>query len=232
MQQPVGTNPSIDPARPVKPLLRGWSHAGAAVLAAAITVALCWRSRADLPRLISLLIFGLSMVQLYTVSALYHMGSWRPSRARVLGAIDHSDIFVVIAGTYTPLCFNVLAGWARPAALVTIWLLAAAGVALAIVTTRIDKVNRWLNTGLYIGMGWISILLIPAFAAALSWTAVGLMMFGGALNTVGAVIYGRRRPNPFPRVFGFHELFHLCVIAGGAVFAAVIWIWVVPFPRA
>jgi hemolysin III len=218
---------AVAPALP-KPLLRGRIHAAAAVGAVIVTVALCWRSRNDLPRLISMLIFGLSMIELYTVSAVYHIGHWRPQVHRVLRSVDHANIFVLIAGTYTPLCFNVLTDWVRTAFLTLIWVLAAAGIGLSVFTPRVP---RWVGTGLYIGMGWVSILALPAFFAALPAAAIALMVLGGVLYTLGAVVYGRKRPNPFPRVLGFHEIFHLFTVAAGAVFAVVIWIWVLPFPR-
>jgi hemolysin III len=201
-----------------KPLLRGWFHAAAALVSVALTVALCWRSREDPARTISLAIFGLSMVELYTVSALYHIGRWKPSARKVWRALDHANIFVLIAGTYTPLCFNVLEGWVRPTLLTVIWLCAAFGVALATAT-------------LYVGMGWVAIFALPAFVHALSWPPVLLLFGGGVLYTIGALVYARRWPNPFPRVFGFHEVFHLFVIAGSIAFALMMWIWVVPFPR-
>jgi hemolysin III len=208
--------------------LRGWSHALAAVGALALTIALCALSRSDPPRLLSMLIYGLSMIELYTVSALYHIGGWRSNTCRKLRALDHSNIFVLIAGTYTPLCFNVLNGWVRIALLVTIWTLAAAGIVVALFATRIP---RWVNTLLYIGMGWVAIFALPAFLARLPWAFVATLLLGGVLYTIGAVIYARRRPNPFPRVFGFHEVFHLFVIAGSIAFAAAILVWALPFAR-
>jgi hemolysin III len=211
-----------------KPLLRGWFHAFAAVTAVFVTLTLAWLSRADVPRLISLVVFGASMIELYTVSALYHIGTWQPATSRRLRALDHANIFVLIAGTYTPLCFNVLSGWVRPTLLVTIWLLAALGVGLATLTLRAP---RWLGASLYVGMGWVAVLALPAFLRVLPWTAVLTIVLGGVLYTIGALIYALRRPNPFPRVLGFHELFHLCVIMGSAAFTAAIWIWALPFPR-
>jgi hemolysin III len=218
--------PSVSTAP--KPLLRGRFHALAAVGALLLTGALCWQSRGDLPRLLSMLIFGLSMVELYTVSAIYHIGRWHPVAWRRLRALDHANIFILIAGTYTPLCFNVLSGWLRPAILVLIWALAIVGAALAALTLRAP---RWLSTALYVFMGWVALLALPAFARALGWGAVIALLLGGGFYTVGALVYARRWPNPFPRVFGFHEIFHLFVIAGGASFAAVIWIWALHFPR-
>lgn len=211
-----------------KPLMRGWFHAVAAVASVALTVALCWRTREDPPRLVSMAIFGLSMVELYTVSALYHIGRWKLSVRRVWRALDHANIFVLIAGTYTPLCFNVLDGWLRPTLLTVIWLCAVVGVALATLTLRAP---RWLTAALYVAMGWVSVFALPAFVHALSWPPVLLLLGGGILYTIGALVYARRWPNPFPRVFGFHEVFHLFVIAGSVAFVLVIWIWVAPFPR-
>jgi hemolysin III len=208
--------------------LRGWFHAAAALGAVALTIALCWRSSDDLPRLFSMLIFGLSMIALYTVSAIYNIGHWGGAVGRWLRSLDHANIFLLIAGTYTPICFNVLHGWVRYGLLLTIWLLAVGGVALAVFTVRVP---RWVRTGLYIGMGWVGLLALPALGEALAWEALALLFLGGLFYTVGAVIYGCRRPNPFPRVFGFHEIFHLFVIAGGMAFTASIWFWALPFPR-
>lgn len=217
-----------EPVIEKKPLMRGWFHAVAAVASVVLTVALCWRARADPARSISLAIFGLSMVELYTVSALYHIGRWKLSVRRVWRALDHANIFVLIAGTYTPLCFNVLEGWLRPTLLTVIWVCAVVGVALATLTLRAP---RWLTATLYVAMGWVAIFALPAFVHALSWPPVLLLLGGGVLYTIGALVYARRWPNPFPRVFGFHEVFHLFVIAGSVAFAIMIWIWVVPFPR-
>ncbi len=213
---------------PLRPLMRGWSHALAAVAALLLTIVLCWRSEADLPRLISMLIFGLSMLELYTVSALYHTGHWSFKTRRTLRAVDHANIFLLIAGTYTPLCFNILAGWLRVTLLVVIWSLAILGVGLALLTLRLP---RWISVALYIGMGWVVVLALPAFLAVLPWYAVGTLLLGGVFYTIGAVVYARKRPDPFPRIFGFHEIFHLFVIAGSVAFVLFVWIWALPFPR-
>lgn len=212
----------------IKPLLRGRFHAAAALAALAVTIALTIASRADPPRMLSMIIFGLSMVELYTVSAIYHIGTWSVGRRRLLRSLDHANIFVLIAGTYTPLCFNVLSGWARVLMLVTIWTLALAGIGLSVYT---HHVPRWVGTGLYIGMGWVAVLAMPAFLHALGWQAIALLVGGGVLYTIGAVVYARRWPDPFPRIFGFHEIFHLFVIAGSVLMTVVIWGWTLPFPR-
>jgi hemolysin III len=211
-----------------KPLMRGWSHALAACASLLLAIAFCWYSRTDLPRLISLLIFGLSMLELYTVSACYHIGHWREKPRRFLRTIDHANIFVLIAGTYTPLCFNLLSGWLRITILAVIWTLAVLGVGLAIFTPHLP---RWVTVTLYIGMGWVVILALPAFLKIVPWYAVTTLLLGGVFYTIGAVVYARKRPDPFPRIFGFHEVFHLFVIAGSVAFSLCIWIWALHVPR-
>src|ERR1700730_4119347 len=161
-----------------KPLLRGWFHAVAAACAVALTVVLCWLSRGDIPKLISMLIFGLSMIEVYTMSAIYHIGKWSEPRRRLLRAIDHANIFILIAGTYTPLCFNILSGWVRITLLVVIWFLALLGVGLTLFTL---KFPRWLSTALYILMGWVAVAAFPAFLSVLPWTAIGTLVLGGVL---------------------------------------------------
>jgi hemolysin III len=178
--------------------------------------------------MISMLIFGLSMIELYTVSAIYHIGNWPAPQRRVLRTIDHANIFILIAGTYTPLCFILLSGWFRIAMLLVIWLLAVLGVCLSFFTL---KLPRWVLASLYVGTGWVAILALPTFLTKVPWTALATLALGGILYTIGAVIYARKKPDPFPKVLGFHEVFHLFVVAGGVAFAACIWIWVLPFPR-
>ena len=212
-----------------KPLLRGWLHAAAAIASVGVTVALLWNTWGDPPKSLSMLIFGFSMVALYTVSAVYHIGDWRPRVHRILRSLDHSNIFLLIAGTYTPLCFNVLSGWVRPTLLGAVWSVGIVGIVLAVLRPQL---SREAGTALYIGMGWIAVAAIPALLETLPPLPILLLALGGILYTVGGVIYALKRPDPFPRVFGFHEIFHLFVIAGSAAMAAVIWGWVVPYPRA
>ena len=211
-----------------KPLLRGWSHALATIGAILFTLALCLRTLDDSPRFFSMLIYGLSMIELFAVSAIYHIGNWTPKVRSKLRAWDHANIFILIAATYTPVCFNVLDGGLRIAMLIVIWLLAITGAALAAFTTRLP---RKVGTSIYIGVGCAPILAIQALLAALPPEAVMLFFLGGVVYTLGAIIYARKKPNPFPKVFGYHEIFHLLVILGAALHATVIWIWIVPFPR-
>jgi hemolysin III len=194
-----------------------------------VTVALVLRSHDDLPRLLSMLVYGLSMIELYAVSAVYHLGAWQGRRRQIVRALDHANIFILIAGTYTPICVNVLSGWLRPTVLVLIWALAAVGVTLSVLAVAMP---RWATTGLYLVMGWVAIIPAPSLVRDLPASAVALLVGGGLLYSAGAVIYALKRPDPLPRFFGFHEVFHLFVIAGSITFLAAIWIWVMPFPRA
>ena len=212
----------------IKPLLRGWSHAIAAVAAIIMTIVLAVRSHNDPPKMATLLIFGASMIILFSMSAIYHIVSWSPRVKKVLRIFDHTNIFLFIAGTYTPLCFNLLSGWLRVVLLSGIWLLALAGIVVAIFTSRLPS---WLSPVLYVSMGWVAVLALPAFVAVVGWPVVLLLLLGGISYTVGAVVYARKWPNPSPRVFGFHEIFHLFVIAGGLIFACIMFGWVLPFQR-
>jgi len=212
----------------VKPVLRGWFHAIAAVMSLPVLAILLWRSRTDPVKALTLGIFGLSMIELYSISALYHIGNWSPRVKAILRTIDHANIFLFIAGTYTPLTINLLTGGWRITLIVLIWSLAAGGFIVAAFTTRLP---RWLSPALYVAMGWVALLAFPAFVQAASWRLVLTLIGGGALYTSGALIYGRRWPNPSPRIFGFHEIFHLFIIAGSAVFFIAMFVWVLPAQR-
>ena len=209
-----------------KPLLRGWLHAVGAVAALITTIVLLVETAGDRARFVSLLVFGLSMILLYVVSAIYHIGTWPERRRTILRTLDHANIFVFIAGAYTPICVILFGGVARAALLIVIWGLALLGVVGSFFALRLP---RWALALLYIGMGWISLILLPHMTRLISLQPVLLLVTAGLLYTVGALIYAFRWPNPLPRVFGFHELFHLLVIAGTVTITATLWVWVVPF---
>ena len=211
-----------------KPLLRGWSHALAALAAVVVTILLLVQTQADPVRFFSVLVFGLSMIGLYLGSAVYHLGRWQGRRYTLLRAIDHANIFLLIAGTYTPICVNVLTGSLRILVLSLIWTVGLAGALATVLTLRLP---RWASTGLYLGMGWVALIAFPQLVQRLPWQAIAMLLSGGLLYSMGAVVYALKRPNPLPHVFGFHEIFHLFTIAGGAAFVVMIWIWVGPFPR-
>ena len=122
----------------------------------------------------------------------------------------------------------MLSGWLRPAVLMLIWSLAAIGVTFSVLTLSMP---RWATVALYLVMGWVAVVPAPSLVRLLPPPAVALLIAGGLLYTAGAIVYARRRPDPFPSIFGFHELFHLFVVAASTAFFAAIWVWVMPFPR-
>ncbi len=212
---------------PAKPILRGYSHAVAAVVGGVGTVFLLARTAGDAPKLISVLVYGLSLVVLFGVSALYHVGTWSPARRALLRRLDHANIFVFIAGTYTPVAVNVLDQPWRIAVLVTLWAAALCG---ALTVAPALHIPRWALTGLYLLMGWVGLLVMPQVAGRVG-AGVLLLAGGGALYSVGAVMYALRRPRLWPRVFGYHEAFHLLVIAASCLFYAFVVAFVVPQER-
>jgi hemolysin III len=142
---------------------------------------------------------------------------------------DHATIFVFIAATYTPLVFNVLSGWWRIGVLIAVWVSAAAGVAGAAPFLRIP---RQALAALYLAMGWVAVIAIVPLTAALGWLAAVLMALGGVQYSLGAAAYAFKKPRLWPRVFGYHELFHLAVISASVTFYVVVVHYAVPFHRA
>ena len=212
-----------------KPLMRGWSHAAAAFVAIAGLIALIVITRHDPAKLVSMAIYGGALVLLFGVSATYHIFKWPPRAKDWLRRADHATIFVFIAATYTPLVFNVLNGWWRIGVLVAVWISAAAGVAGAAPFLRIP---RQVLAALYLAMGWVAVIAIVPLTAALGWVAAVLMALGGLQYSLGAAAYAFKRPRLWPRVFGYHELFHLAVISASVTFYVVVVQYAVPFHRA
>ena len=221
----IGRPASVSNARP---LLRGYLHAGAALVAAVGGAYLVELSSGDPPRQLSMLVYGVGLTVLFAVSAFYHLRTWTPVRRAILRRIDHANIFVLIAATYTPLAFNMLAGWWRVGILGAVWGAALFGVAAAVAGVQLRRGTR---AGLYVAMGWIALAALGQLPTALPWPAIGLLIAGGALYSAGALLYARRWPDPWPRVFGYHEVFHLLTIAAAAAFYVVVLVYVLPAPR-
>jgi hemolysin III len=196
-------------------MLRGWSHLAVVPVAVAGAITLVAISGGNLARQISLGVYGVSLVLLFAVSATYHRGPWSVKTRRVWGRIDHATIFVAIAGTYTPVVVNVLTGWPSIALLVLIWVLAGSGV---VVATSGVPLPRWVTVVLYIAVGWTVIFFMPALAERIHGSGLLVLAIGGALYSAGAIVYALKRPKLWPGVFGFHEVFHLLVIAASAVY--------------
>jgi hemolysin III len=211
-----------------KPLLRGWSHGLAALVSVAGLVALVLVTRNDPPKQLSMIVYGAGLVLLFGVSATYHIFNWPPKVKAWLQRADHATIFVFIAATYTPLAFNVLDGWWRTGVLVAIWICATVGVAGAAPFLRIPP--RPL-AALYLAMGWLAVVALVPLTAALGWAAAALMAVGGLQYSLGAAAYAFKKPRLWPRVFGYHELFHLAVITASVTFYVIVVRYAVPFRR-
>jgi hemolysin III len=202
---------------PAKPVLRGVLHEVAAFAAAIAGGLLVLRATGPRAQ-VGAVIYGISLVALFAVSALYHRPTWSERVRRVLRRVDHSAIFLLIAGTYTPFAFLLenRAGWVM---LGVVWAGAVVGIVLSVAWVGAPKV---LVAAVCVLLGWAALPILPALKAALGTGAVVLLAAGGVVYSLGAVVYAARRPNPFPRVFGYHEVFHALVIVAAACHFAVV----------
>ncbi|WP_300577658.1 hemolysin III family protein [uncultured Nocardioides sp.] len=201
--------------REIKPKLRGWLHLATAPLTLAAGIVLVVLSPTATTRIGSALFAGSALV-LFSVSAVYHTGTWSPRTWAFLRRFDHSNIFLLIAGSYTPFALILLEGTQQVVLLSVVWSGAIAGVAFRVFWT---DAPRWLYTPIYIALGWAAVFFIPGFFRGATDLGVGvgiaiftLIVAGGALYTLGGVVYGFKRPNPWPQWFGFHEVFHTFTI--------------------
>jgi len=195
---------------PEFPRLRGRLHQVAFFVAVPAGIALVAAAPSALSRLAAA-IYAVSLAGLYGTSALYHRLPWSPRARRWMRRLDHSMIFVLIAGTYTPFSLLVLTGAWRVALLSVVWAGAAVGIALKMV--RIDGLKAVAAT-LYIGLGWMVVVASPQILRGLSPVGTVLLVAGGLLYTLGAIVFASRRPDPSPAVFGYHEVWHSMVIGG------------------
>ncbi|WP_027881883.1 PAQR family membrane homeostasis protein TrhA [Meiothermus rufus] len=185
------------------------SHAAGALLGLVGTVVLLFFTQGSAAKVAGALVFGLSMVLMYTSSALYHALRVSERALLWLRKLDHAAIFLFIAGTYTPVLLQALEPAWRPWALGLVWTLAALGVGLKLVTL---KAPRWLYTATYLGMGWLAVFFLPKLAIT-PW-ALGFLIAGGVAYSLGALVYATKWPNPLPQRVGFHGLWHLFVLLG------------------
>jgi len=193
----------------VKPRLRGWMHAASAPLTLAAGIVLVVLSPTASTRIGSA-VFATSALVLFTVSGIYHRGTWSPKVWRFLRRFDHANIFLLIAGSYTPFTLLLLHGADRVVLLSVVWTGAVLGVLFRIFW---NDAPRWLYTPIYIALGWAAVFYFGDFVDTASTAVLVLMAVGGGLYTLGGVVYGFKRPDPFPRWFGFHEVFHTLTIA-------------------
>ena len=192
----------------------------AVMVSAAATQATAWH-------VVSFSIYGTSLVLLYLASSLYHLLPLSPEGVRKLRRLDHMAIFLLIAGSYTPFCLVPLRGPWGWSMFGVVWGLAAAGIVLKILWLQAP---RWVTAGIYLGMGWVVIIAVHPLVQALPRGGMFWMAAGGLCYSGGAVIYATRRPDPWPGVFGFHEIWHLWVMAGSACHFWAIFHYILPMP--
>ena len=207
--------PEVDTDRP---RLRGWLHAGMApaALVAGVVLLLLAPAAARPP----IAVYLVTALLLFSVSAVYHRFAWGPRVSGVLKRLDHANIFLIIAGSYTPFAVLLLEPGPARVLLWVVWAGALAGVAFRVLWVGAP---RWLYVPVYVALGWTAVFFLPAFLRTGGTAVLVLIILGGVLYSVGGVVYGLKRPNPSPRWFGFHEVFHAFTLGGFlAQFAAVV----------
>jgi hemolysin III len=199
----------------LKPHLRGWLHTGVIPFLTAAFAVLIVLSPTPLT-VVGSSVYAASALLLFTVSGIYHRGNWQPKLWAFWRRFDHANIFIFIAGSYTPFTFLYLHGNARWLLLGLVWGCALAGTTFKLIA---PGAPRWLGSMLYVGMGWLAVLFVPLvgdgadrFPMWVNVSSLVLVATGGILYSLGAVVYAAKRPNPSPQWFGFHEVFHLLTV--------------------
>lgn len=197
----------------------GFTHLGGAIASAGGLVALLVVGWHGFEKIISLFIYGISLIGLFAASATYHLAQAKPRTQQILRKIDHSAIYLLIAGTYTPFCVNAFTGFFRWGLLAIIWSIALAGI---LVKVFYINAPRWLSALVYVLMGWLGVSAIGQVTAALTPFALAWLIVGGVIYTLGAVVYATKIFNFVPGKFGFHEVWHVFVLLGAlAHFVAI-----------
>ena len=209
--------------------ISGLTHLAAAVCALCGLAILLLIGHDDTTKAISLTIYGVSLVLMFAASAAYHMVKAPPQVIKALRKADHSAIYLLIAGSYTPICLNFFQGFWQWGLVGIVWGMALIGVAIKIF---IIKAPRWLTAGIYLLMGWMAILAIPEMLVVMPVSALIWLVLGGLFFTLGAVVYISKKPDFYPKVFGFHEVWHIFVIFGCACHFTVIATFIAPSSRA
>jgi hemolysin III len=213
---------------PMQNPVRGFLH-GAAAAASLVGTMLLWtRGAGDVSRQLALLVFGVSLLALYTVSSLYHSVPWRePWKAR-MQRLDHAMIYVLVAGTYTPIAAIALSGRYRSTILGAVWGIALVGIAQK---ALLPQIAASVSIGLQTAQGWLGPFMVAPLAQHLSWQPLALIALGGVLYTTGMVLFVTRRPRLWPHVFSYHEVFHVLVVAASVLHYIAIFAYVAPLAR-
>ena len=209
----------------LKPKLRGVSHEVAFLASPLLSWMLWLRSSTGAARL-AVAVYALAMSGLFGVSALFHRRDWSPAARLRMRRLDHSMIFLAIAGTYTAIAGLALSRRTAVVVLTVVWSGALAGVAVRLL--RRKPAPKRLAAVPYVAVGWIAVAVLPQLLHRLGVVGFGLVVLGGACYTAGAVVFARQRPDPSPEVFGYHEIFHALVLAGAAAHYAAVALFVLP----
>ncbi|MBI4732667.1 MAG: hemolysin III family protein [Chloroflexi bacterium] len=202
--------------------INGLTHLGGAIAAFFGQIALLVAGWSGTAKIVSVVVYGLSLIAMFSASAAYHLAKVKPATLQVLRKLDHSAIFLLIAGTYTPFCVNAFTGFFRWGLLALIWAIALTGV---LVKVFYVGAPRWLNAGMYVLMGWLCVLAAPQMPSVLPPAATTWLIVGGVTYTLGAFVYAMKLFNFFPGKFGFHEVWHIFVLLGAlAHFVAVLYV--------
>ncbi|MGW6444720.1 PAQR family membrane homeostasis protein TrhA [Lentzea sp. NPDC055074] len=218
------TTAPTPPQPGLRPRLRGWLHLWsfvASVATGATLIALA-ASTVSARAALATSVYGLTVLGLFGVSALYHRVTWESDRVRTwMKRMDHSMIFVFIAGTYTPFALLAMNPGTGATVLWVVWIGALLGVTMKLAWPHAP---RWLGVPIYIALGWVAVFVLPELLHHAGVAALVLLLVGGALYTVGAVFYATRWPNPWPQVFGYHEFFHAATVVAAICHYIAIWL--------
>jgi len=224
---PVDLDSSASPApagTPPRPLLRGWLHLAAFAVTVVAGPLLVARARTPGTRA-ALIVYVVSLAALFGVSAAFHRVRWAPAARRRMRRADHATIFFAIAGTYTAVAGLALDGWAQVLVLCLVWVGGAVGVTVRQLWLDAPK---WAVAVPYVVVGWCALTVMPQLVRGLGGAGFGLIVAGGACYTAGALCYARKRPDPAPGVFGYHEVFHALTVAGASLHFAAIALYALP----
>ncbi len=218
----TATDTRLRPTDLGKPRMRGWLHTYAFFVAivAGVVLSAVAATRGGIAPLVSCVIYSLTICGLFGTSALYHRRVWSPRGYQIMRRLDHSMIFVFIAGTYTPFCVLLLSPTKATVILSIVWGGAILGVGMKMIT---PNAPRWLSAPLYVLLGWVAVAVFPDILHNGGVTVFVLMLVGGLFYTLGAVLYALRKPNPWPATFGHHEFFHACTLLAAIAHQAAIY---------
>jgi hemolysin III len=204
---------------PVKPKMRGWSHAAGAIVAIPATWLLASAAQPG-DGTVGAIVYGLSMILLLGVSGTYHVFFWPEEIRAKIRLLDHSMIYVLLGGSYTPFCL-MTGDWVSGVVLPVVWVMSLIGI---LRTLFVPNMRRWVKAFSYVAMGWISLPLVFKWHEALGTDVLAYLLGGGFVYTAGAFVYTQKVPNPWPKTFGYHEVFHVSVLIGCMAHYWAVWL--------